>query len=130
MRVVLFGSGGFIGQYLAATLSARGHHVVVATRDRETVKNNLILLPNTDVIACDYNQAQTVHPLLDGADVAVNLIGILNERNNGEFERVHCEITRILASGALSRKVRRFIQFSALGASSTAPSSKGWTVCA
>ena len=86
MRVVLFGSGGFIGQYLAATLSARGHHVVVATRDRETVKNNLILLPNTDVIACDYNQAQTVHPLLDGADVAVNLIGILN--------------------GALSRKVR------------------------
>ena len=62
MRVVLFGGGGFIGRHLAAALSARGHHVIIATRHREAVKNDLILLPNTDVIACDYNQAQTVHP--------------------------------------------------------------------
>ena len=73
----------------------------------------MILLPNTDVIACDYNQAQTVHPMLEGADAAVNLIGILNERDKGEFERVHCELTRILVAGALAHKVRRFIHISA-----------------
>ena len=122
MRVVLFGGGGFIGRHLAAALSARGHHVIIATRHREAVKNDLILLPNTDVIACDYNQAQTVHPMLEGADAAVNLIGILNERDKGEFERVHCELTRILVAGALAHKVRRFIHISALGASASAPS--------
>ena len=122
MRIVLLGGGGFIGRHLAAALSARGHHVVIATRHREAVKNDLILLPNTDVIACDYNQAQTLHPILEGADAVVNLIGILNETDKGEFERVHCELTRVLVAGALARKVKRFIQISALGASASAPS--------
>ena len=122
MRVVLFGGAGFIGRHLAAELSGAGHSIVVAARDRESAKGDLILLPNTDVIACDYNAAARVHPLLDGADAAVNLVGVLHERKRGDFERTHCEITRMLVAGCAARKVRRFVQISALGASITAPS--------
>ncbi len=122
MRVVLFGGAGFIGRQLCAELAAGGHEIAVATRDRESARRNLILLPKTDVVACDYNRAATVHPILEGADAAVNLTGILHERKRGDFERVHCEIPRMLVAGCAAHKVRRFLQVSALGASLAAPS--------
>ena len=122
MRIVLFGGAGFIGRHLAAELAAAGHSVVIAARDRESVKRDLILLPDTDVIAVDYDSPVVVHRLLAGADVAVNLIGILHERRRGTFERAHCEMPRLLVDACAARKVRRFVQLSALGAANSAPS--------
>lgn len=122
MRIVLFGGAGFIGRHLAAELAAAGHNIVVITRDRESAKRDLILLPNTDVIAADYNAPNAAYRALKGADAAVNLIGILHERRRGAFERAHCEMPRLLADACAATGVRRFVQISALGASLSAPS--------
>ena len=121
MKIVLYGGGGFIGHHLAAALSTRGHQLTILTRDRESVKH-LILLPNTDVIA--YNPmtiASLLSPLAD-TDAVVNLVGILNERERGDFERTHCEFVRVLVNGCHKNKVRRFVQMSALNAAPAAPS--------
>ncbi|MGI9337521.1 MAG: complex I NDUFA9 subunit family protein [Gammaproteobacteria bacterium] len=122
MRVVLFGGAGFIGRHLAAELAGAGHSITVITRDRESAKRDLILLPNTDVIAADYNAPNAAYRALAGADSAVNLIGILHERRRGAFERTHCEMPRLLADACAAAGVRRFVQLSALGASLSAPS--------
>lgn len=122
MRIVLFGGAGFIGKHLAAELAGAGHSIVIITRDRESAKRDLILLPNTDVIAADYTKPDAAYRALAGADAAINLIGILHERRRGGFERTHCEMPRLLADACAASGVRRFLQISALGASLSAPS--------
>lgn len=122
MRITLFGGSGFIGRHLAAELARRGHALVLPVRNRERAKNDLILLPQTDVIAYDPNVVSTVTSAITGADAVVNLVGILNEDDQCGFDLVHGEFVRMLTSGSAARGVSRFIQMSAIGASASAPS--------
>lgn len=121
MKIVIFGGNGFIGRHLAAALAARGHHLILPVRDREKAKA-LIILPATDVIAFDPIAMYAILPCLQNADAVVNLVGILNERERGDFVRVHGEFVRILTDGCTNKKVSRFVQLSALNAISSAPS--------
>ena len=121
MRVALFGGAGFIGQRLAAELCARGHEVVIPTRDRERAKERLVILPGARVTGFDPDSATAVSRALDGCDAAVNLVGILHERRQGDFERVHGEFVRRLVSECRGR-VRLFAQVSALGAAAASGS--------
>ncbi|MBE8159135.1 MAG: NAD(P)H-binding protein, partial [Betaproteobacteria bacterium] len=121
MNIIIFGGGGFIGGALAKNLSARGHRLTLPVRDREKAKA-LILLPDTDVVAFDPAAMGAAAAALARADAVVNLVGILNERTGGEFVRVHNEFVRVLCEHCGKRKVRRFVQISALNAGSAAPS--------
>ena len=121
MRVALFGGAGFIGQRLAAELCARGHEVVIPTRDRERAKERLVVLPGARVIGFDPDSATAVSKALEGCDAAANLVGILHERRQGDFERVHGEFVRRLVSECRGR-VRLFAQVSALGAAASSDS--------
>ena len=121
MRVVVFGGGGFIGGRVAAELCARGHQVVVPARDRERAKKNLIILPGARVIGLDPDSASSVSKALDGAEAVVNLVGMLHERRQGDFERMHGEFVRRLVSECRGR-ARLFVQVSALGAAPGAAS--------
>ncbi|MGI9297718.1 MAG: NAD(P)H-binding protein [Gammaproteobacteria bacterium] len=121
MKIVIFGGGGFIGRHLARRLSARGHHLIIPTRDREKAKE-LFVLPATDIVAYDPGAWQGVLPLLEGADAVINLAGILNERSGGEFVRVHNEFVRVLCDRCVAKKVRRLVHISALNAVGAAPS--------
>lgn len=122
-RVAIFGGSGFIGRHLAVALARRGgYHVVLPVRDRERVKDNLILLPQTDVFTYDSLSAASMAKALKGADVVINLVGILNESDDNLFEKVHGEFVRMLAERCVANDVPRFIQMSSLGAAAGAPS--------
>lgn len=121
--VAVFGGSGFIGRHLAVALAAHGgYRVRLPVRNRERVKRDLILLPNTDVFTYDSTSASAVGRALAHADIVVNLVGILNEDSDNLFERVHGEFVRLLAEGCIAHHVPRFIQMSALGAAAGAPS--------
>lgn len=122
MRIVIFGGGGFIGRHLAAELARRGHSLVVPARNRERVKGDLILLPNTDVVAYNPANPADVVKMLAGADLAVNLVGILNEPSRNFFNQVHGEFVRFLMDGCARHKVPRIVHISAIGAADNAPS--------
>jgi NADH dehydrogenase len=62
--------------------------------------------------------------LLRGADVVINLVGILNEagRNGAGFRRAHADLTRLAIEACGNAGVGRLVQVSALNAASTATS--------
>ena len=121
MKIVIFGGNGFIGRHLIAALSARGHHIVAPVRDREKSKA-LIILPNIDVVGYNPAVLHNVLPYLKTADAVINLVGILHERQSGEFVRVHNEFVRVLCDHCSSYKTRRLLHISALNASAAAVS--------
>ena len=122
MQITLFGGSGFIGRHLAAELVRRNHTLSIPVRNRERVKESLILLPGTDVYGYEPNAMAKLKRGLAGSDVVVNLVGILNENHRDKFERIHSEFVRMLIDGCIKNQVPRFVQISALGASPGAPS--------
>ena len=106
---------------LVAALVAAGHRVVVPTRRREAAKH-LILLPTVDVVEADIHDEGTLGRLMARADVAINLVGILNESRKGDFDRVHVELTRKVIAACRASGVRRLLHMSALNADVRGPS--------
>lgn len=122
MHITLFGGGGFIGRHLAAELARRGHALSLPVRNRERVKESLILLPQADVYAYDPHSMAKIKKRLAGSDVVVNLVGILNENSRNLYDRVHGEFVRMMMEGCVKNQVPRVLQVSALGAAPGAPS--------
>ena len=59
---------------------------------------------------------------VDGADLVVNLVGILAERRAGDFQRMHAEGAGRVARLAAAAGVARLVQISAIGADPASPS--------
>lgn len=123
MRTIcLIGGSGFVGRHVASALCTRGIALRIPTRRRERVKRELIILPNTEVIEANINDAKTLGGLVAGCDAVINLTGILHERSEGEFRRIHGELPRRIVDACRAAGVSRLIHVSALKASHDAPS--------
>jgi NADH dehydrogenase len=120
-RVLVLGGTGFVGRHVVAKLSAAGHEVVVLTRKRDRGRP-LFLLPTVQVRQGDPYDRATLVRLARGADVAINLIGVLHARTRGTFERVHVALVRTLVDACRDAGVRRIVHMCAQGASASAAS--------
>ena len=114
----VFGGSGFIGRYVVKRLATRGFVVRVATTDPE---GSLFLKPMGAVgqvvplyasVANDAGVARAV----EGADLVINLVGILAERRAGDFEALQGEAPGRIARLAIAAGVRRMVHVSAIGA--------------
>src|ERR1700678_859532 len=121
--IAVLGGTGFLGTRLVARLIKDGHQVTVLSRDREQHKH-LLVLPGLRLENCDVNQEAQLSECFRGQDVAINLIGILNERGFGGagFRRAHTELTEHVLKACRSAGVTRLLQMSALKAAVDAPS--------
>jgi uncharacterized protein YbjT (DUF2867 family) len=123
-RVVVLGGSGFVGSHLTAALSAAQleRRVFVVTRRRARTRH-LFLLPTVEVVELDPYDGGALVRLFRGADVVVNLVGILNERAPQiTFERAHVELTRTIVASCRAANVARLLQMSALNADPNGPS--------
>jgi NADH dehydrogenase len=112
------GGSGFIGRYVVKRLAAAGHIVRVAVRDPERA---MFLKPMGRVgqvvpLFANLGQDATVQRAVEGADLVVNLVGILAERRAGDFSRLQADGAGRVARLAASAGVGRFVQMSAIGA--------------
>jgi NADH dehydrogenase len=115
---VVFGGSGFVGRYVVKRLAAAGYVVRVAVRDTEAA---MFLRPMGGVgqivpLFAPVGVEAAVARAVDGADVVVNLTGILAEARPGDFERVHCEGAARIARLAASSVARHVVHVSAIGA--------------
>ena len=120
----VFGGSGFIGRYVVQRLAAQGYVVRVAGRNTERVKNLMVTGAVGQVVALYASLANpaTIARATKGADLVVNLIGILSERRSGDFQRVQADGAGEIARAAAAGGARRLVQISAIGADAASDS--------
>lgn len=116
-NICILGGTGFVGSWLVNRLTAAGYRVRVPTR-RAQRSRHLGVLAKVTVIETDVHDTAALERLVDGCDVAVNLVGILNERgrNGSGFRKAHVELTQKLITASQARGVPRLLHMSALHA--------------
>jgi len=117
-RITVFGASGFVGTQVVRRLAPRGFVVRAAVRD-PVAAAHLKPLGNVGQIVpmrCDLNDESLVAAALAGAEMAVNLVGILHERGRQRFDSVHAEAAGRIARLARELGVRRLVHVSAIGA--------------
>lgn len=120
----VFGGSGFIGRYVVKRLARQGYVVRVAVRDPEAA---LFLKPLGAVgqivpLYASVREEGTIHRAVQGADVVVNLVGVLAENAVDTFQAVHTEGAERIARLSAAAGVKRLIHISAIGADPASPS--------
>jgi uncharacterized protein YbjT (DUF2867 family) len=123
--VTLFGAGGFLGRYVAQSLLKTGVRVRVAERDprRAWYLKPLGGLGQVQFVRADVTDKASVAAALQGADAAINLVGILK----GNFQKVHVGGAGNVAEAAAAANVASLVHVSAIGADPEAESAYGRT---
>ncbi|HOY70683.1 MAG TPA: complex I NDUFA9 subunit family protein [Methylotenera sp.] len=120
-EICVLGGSGFVGSAIVNKLAAAGYIVRVLTRRRESAKH-LILLPNTKVLECNVLDYKALNNALRGADIVINLLGILHQTKGQSFSTIHQQLPSQLTKICADLHIPRLVQMSSLGASRNAPS--------
>ncbi len=120
----VFGGSGFIGRYVVQRLAQQDYVVRVAVRDPagarflQTQGRVGQIVP----LAAPITDAAAVARAVEGAEVVVNLIGILYERRAGDFDRLQGQAPGEVARAAKAAGATSFVHVSAIGADAASPS--------
>ncbi len=117
--VTIFGGTGYIGNYVAQSLLARGARVRLASRapGKAQALKPLANLGQLQLMPCDITREEHVAAALDGASYVVNLVGAFS----GDLEKLMGEAPGTIAQLAAAGGVRAFVQISAIGADAGSP---------
>ncbi|MDV7339483.1 complex I NDUFA9 subunit family protein [Terasakiella sp. A23] len=118
----VFGGSGFLGRHIVKRLAEDGYTVRVAVRD---VESAMLVKPYGDpgqiiLQACNVRNADMVARSVAGADVVVNLVGLLSQWGKQTFGAVHTEGAANVAKACADAGVANLIHMSALGADENA----------
>ena len=121
--VTMIGGGGFVGRYVAQALFKTGVRVRIAQRDPRDAffLKPLGALGQTQIVAADVTRADSIARAVAGADVVINLVGVLA----GDFHRYHVDGARTLAEAAATAGATTLVHVSAIGADPASPSAYG-----
>lgn len=116
--VTVVGGSGFIGRYVVQRFARAGAVVRVATRHPASAQ---FLKPMGDVgqvtpILTNIRNAESLARAVAGADVVVNLVGILHEGGKQRFQAVQADGPAALGRAAAAAGVSRLVHVSAIGA--------------
>tara|TARA_Y100001001_G_scaffold159409_1_gene180321 strand:- start:928 stop:1962 length:1035 start_codon:yes stop_codon:yes gene_type:complete len=115
-NITIFGGTGFIGHSLVKKLAQTGATLRIAARHPQKAYD---LRPNGRVgqivpLRCTGDK-ESVERAVKGADIVINLVGILHEPKKYAFQKAHVELPDFIAQAASEHNVERFIHISALG---------------
>jgi NADH dehydrogenase len=117
--VTIFGGTGYLGNYVAQSLLARGARLRLASRapgKAEGLKP-LANLGQLQLMPCDITREAHVAAALEGASHVVNLVGAFT----GDLIALTGEAPGTIARLAAERDVRALVQISAIGADAASP---------
>lgn len=114
----VFGGTGFIGRQVAQRLARAGFILRIAGRDTEKAGKlrTLGAVGQVVPVAASVTDEASVARAVAGAELVVNLVGILFERKPGDFDRIQAEGAGRVARLAAAAGVRRLVHLSAIGA--------------
>ena len=99
-NILVFGSTGFIGRSITKRLLQNGDKLICPVRNASRVKRNILSgdIGQIEVIEFDIHNLEEIKSLIVNADLVINLIGILYEKNNLSFELVHYLLPKKIAN--------------------------------
>lgn len=123
----VFGGSGFIGRYVVQRLAQRGFVIRVAVRNPNTAGFLKPMGPVGTIspLATPITDEAAVHRAVEGAQLVVNLAGILAERRSGDFTRIHAEGAACVARLSAAAGVLRLVHLSAIGSDPASASKYG-----
>lgn len=122
--VTIFGGSGFVGKHVVRALVKDGWRVRVAVRRPHTA-NDLRVIGNVgqvQLVQANVRFKTSVERAVEGSDAVINLVSILFEEGKQNFNSLHITGAKAVADAAKSAGITNFIQVSAIGASTDAPS--------
>jgi uncharacterized protein YbjT (DUF2867 family) len=120
--VTVFGGSGFLGRHVVRALARQGYRIRPAVR-RPDLAGHLQPLGRVGqihAVQANLRYPASVEAAVRGADVVINLVGILFERGKQRFEAVQAEGAHTVAQAAAAAGAR-LIHVSALGADPDSP---------
>ena len=117
-RVTVIGGSGFVGRYIVRRLAKAGAVIRVAVRDVERAG---FLRMSGEVgqvvpVVADVTRPASLSAATEGADVVINLVGILYPSGNNSFRSAQALGAAAAAKAAKEAGATQFIQVSAIGA--------------
>ena len=125
----LIGGAGFVGTALTEALVRAGWRVRILGRNTQAARHLLPLgeLGQIAAVRADLRVPASLQPALQGADLVVNLVGILDEKGGQSFAQVQSRGAALAAQTAARLSIPAFVQVSAIGADAQSPSAYGRT---
>jgi NADH dehydrogenase len=121
--ITIFGGSGFLGRHLVRALAKRHYRIRVAVR-RPDLAGHLQPLGRVGqihAVQANVRHAGSVEAAVRGADIVINLVGILYERGRQRFVAVQAFGAEQVALAAANHGAS-MIQVSAIGADADSPS--------
>lgn len=121
--ITIFGGSGFLGRHLVRALAKRHYRIRVAVR-RPDLAGHLQPLGRVGqihAVQANVRHAASVEAAVRGADIVINLVGILFERGRQRFDTVQAFGAEQVALAAANYGAR-VIQVSAIGADTNSTS--------
>ena len=116
---LIFGASGQIGRHLIRKLTKNNYKVTAVTRNLHQKGYVLKTQANAgyiDIFELNIFNENKLKDIISRADICINLIGILYEKNKGNtFENIHTIFPSLISKICKEYNVQQFIQLSALG---------------
>lgn len=120
-KICLFGGAGFVGSSIVRLLAKRGFELKIATRS--PFNEDLLELKSTvsdpgqiTIEKINIHSSDQIKNFIKDCEICINLIGILFEKGNSSFKKVHTDFVNNLTLAIKEEKtVKHFIHFSSLG---------------
>lgn len=121
--ITVFGGSGFVGRHVVRALAAAGYRIRVAVRRPDLAGHlqPLGAVGQIHAVQANLRYPDSVAAALEGADAAVNLVGILFETGRQSFHAVHAAGARAIARAAKQAGIETMVQLSAIGADAESP---------
>jgi NADH dehydrogenase len=116
---LIFGGSGQIGRNLIRKLTKNNYRVTVVTRNIHQKSYIIKTQANAgyiDVVESNIFDEKKIRELFKKADICINLIGILFEKNKANsFKNIHSVFPSLLAKLCKEYNLKHFVHLSALG---------------
>jgi len=116
---LIFGGSGQIGRHLIRKLTKNNYKVTVVTRNIHQKSYIIKTQANAgyiDIVEANIFNEEKIINLFKKADICINLVGILFEKNKANtFKNIHSVFPSLLAKLSKQYSLKNFIHISALG---------------
>ncbi len=117
--IFITGATGFVGRNLLEAL--KEEHTPIRCLVRDDRKAALIRSLDCEIVKGDVTDPSSLEGALDDVETVVQLVGIIEERGDATFKKVHVDGTANLISKSVNKGVKRIFYQSALGSDINSP---------